>query len=73
MYDDARTYKPYITVPSSSELNSSRRVLDTKYEGIMIPQNMEHYPPDTASHPKRLQSALHKCSAQTQLSQKSAT
>jgi hypothetical protein len=64
MYDDAQTYKPYITVPSSSELNSLRRVLNTEYEGIIIPQNMRHYPPDIASHPKRLQSActsaLHK-------------
>jgi len=58
----------HITVPSSSESNSSRLVLDTEYEGIMIPQNVGHYPPDTATHPRRLQSAFHKCSAQTQLS-----
>lgn len=40
-----------ITVPSSSESNSSRRVLDAEYEGIMIPQNVGHYPPATVSHP----------------------
>lgn len=62
-----------ITLPSSLESNSSRRVPDTQYEGIMIYQNMRHYPHDTASHPRRLQSALHKCFAQTWLSYMSAT
>jgi hypothetical protein len=34
-------------------------VLDAEYEGIMILQNIGHYPPDTASHPGKLGSPFH--------------